>query len=491
VRYNTAKLINRGSILNYRYQPYAHQEKALFASMDKTYYGYFMDMGTGKSKVLIDNVCLLYQQGRINSVCIIAPKGVYKNWEKKELPEHLFSDVDYKMVTWSPNLKKDEQQLLKSFAEQRPYLKIFIVNVEALSTKRATEVTFNFLNKNKSLLAVDESTTIKNHKAKRTKNIIKLGQYAWYRRILTGTPITQSPMDLFSQTEFLSKQSLGQSNFFSFQSRYAKLVKTYVGTHTFNKVTGYQNLDELQYLMDKFTYRVKKTDCLDLPDKVYQKRYVELTEQQKHMYEDIKKNALITLDLDTKIVAPTVLTQLIRLQQICSGHTMTDDGNIVKFLTNKTQELLDVIEQTSGKVIVWGNFTQDLMNIKEALTRTYGEEAVSTFYGNTPANERATIVENFQNPNHPLRFFVGQPRTGGYGLTLTEAKTVVYYSNGYDLEVRLQSEDRAHRIGQTNKVTYIDIMTQNTVEEKIIKALRNKINIASTILKDGYKDWII
>ena len=152
---------------------------------------------------------------------------------------------------------------------------------------------------------------------------------------------------------------------------------------------------------------------------------------------------------------------------------------------------MSVLEETDGKVIIWGNFTHDLEIIGEALTKQYGAESVELFYGGTPGEERQLIVEKFQNKDDPLRFFVGQPRTGGYGLTLTEAKTVIYYSNGYDLEVRLQSEDRAHRIGQINKVTYIDIVADKTSDEKILRALRNKIDISSQVLAEGYKDWII
>ena len=164
---------------------------------------------------------------------------------------------------------------------------------------------------------------------------------------------------------------------------------------------------------------------------------------------------------------------------------------MVEVPTNKLNELMSALQEIDGKVIIWGNFTHDLELIQKALAKEYGEDSAELFYGATPADDRQLIVERFQDPANPLRFFVGQPRTGGYGLTLTEAKTVIYYSNGYDLEVRLQSEDRAHRIGQTNKVTYIDIIAEKTVDEKVIRALRDKIDISSRVLAEGYKEWII
>tara|TARA_R110002020_G_scaffold350858_4_gene564218 strand:- start:156 stop:665 length:510 start_codon:yes stop_codon:yes gene_type:complete len=168
-----------------------------------------------------------------------------------------------------------------------------------------------------------------------------------------------------------------------------------------------------------------------------------------------------------------------------------DDGTKKELPTNKTQELLSVVEEISGKAIIWGHFTNDILSIEKLLTDKYGEESCATFYGGTPPNDRQPIVDKFQDASSPLRFFIGQPRTGGYGLTLTEAKTVIYYSNGFDLEVRLQSEDRAHRIGQNNKVTYVDIVAEQTVDEKVLQALRSKIDISTQILAEGHKQWII
>ena len=264
-----------------------------------------------------------------------------------------------------------------------------------------------------------------------------------------------------------------------------------MGAHSFNQIVGYQNLSELNELIEEFSFRVRKEDCLDLPDKVYTKRSVELTPEQRKLYDQLKRNALAIIEDEGMVSASTILTQLLRLQQVCSGFAKLEDGRMIKVPSNKLTELMSVLEETDGKVIIWGNFTHDLEIIGEALTKQYGAESVELFYGGTPGEERQLIVEKFQNKDDPLRFFVGQPRTGGYGLTLTEAKTVIYYSNGYDLEVRLQSEDRAHRIGQKNTVTYIDIVTEKTIDELIVKALRNKIDIATQVLGENFKKWLI
>jgi SNF2 family DNA or RNA helicase len=269
------------------------------------------------------------------------------------------------------------------------------------------------------------------------------------------------------------------------------MIRKTMGAHSFNHIVGYQNLEELNGLIEKFSYRVRKEECLDLPDKVYTKRSVELTPDQRKLYDQMKRNAIAVIEGEGIVSAPTVLTQLLRLQQVCSGFVKLEDGRVITCPSNKLNELMSLLDETDGKVIIWGNFTHDIISIGEALSKQYGPQSVELFYGATPAQERQLIVERFQDPNHPLRFFVGQPRTGGYGLTLTEAKTVIYYSNGYDLEVRLQSEDRAHRIGQTNKVTYIDIVAEQTSDEKIIRALRSKIDISTRVLAEGYREWII
>ena len=186
----------------------------------------------------------------------------------------------------------------------------------------------------------------------------------------------------------------------------------------------------------------------------------------------------------------SVLTQLMRLQQITCGFLQPDDEPIQEIKSNRLNELLSVVEETQGKIIIWATWTYDIRKIAELLSKEYGEDSVATYYGATHQDDRQDIVKQFQDPESKLRFFVGQPRTGGFGLTLTAAQTVIYYSNSYDLEIRLQSEDRVHRIGQKSKVTYIDLIAEDTVDNKIVKALRKKINIASEVMGEELKDWI-
>lgn len=339
-------------------------------------------------------------------------------------------------------------------------------------------------------MAVDESTSIKNRQAKRTKSICSVGREAVMRRILTGSPVTKSPMDLYSQMDFLDPRILGFKSYYAFQGRYAVVQRRTMGSHSFNHVLGFRHLDELTEKLDQYSYRVRKEDCLDLPDKVYMKREIELTKEQSDAYTQMKHLALARLDNGELATTQNVLTQIMRLQQICLGHLTDDDGETHILKSNRQNELLEICDEIQGKAIIWATWTQDIRSIAEALRDRFSVQAVATLHGETPDADRQQIVESFQDRQSELRFIVGHPKTGGFGLTLTAANTVVYYSNSYDLELRMQSEDRAHRIGQENKVTYIDLISPRTIDEKIVDALRSKIKIADTILGEEIRDWL-
>ena len=473
----------------FKTKPYGHQITALEKSWHKDEYAYFMEMGTGKSKVLVDNIAMLYDKGSINGALIIAPKGVYRNWFSQEIPNHLPSHIDHKTVLWtaltSKTKDKEYQQLFKVDLD----LHILIMNVEAFSTKKGLEFATRFLSCHKTLIAVDESTTIKTPTAKRTKAILALGKLAKYKRILTGSPVTKSPLDLYTQCGFLDEELLGFSSYYTFRNRYATMLDRNFGGRRVQIVGGYKRLEELSTLLKPFSYRVLKEDCLDLPEKTYIEREVELTDEQKQTYSTMKSAALAQLK-GKMATAPHVLTQLMRLHQITCGHLKNDDESITEIKNNRINSLMELLEETEGKVIIWANYVYDIKRIVAALTKKYGEESVVQYYGAIQAEKRQKYIETFQDPESDARFFVGNPQTGGYGITLTAANTVVYYSNGYDLEKRLQSEDRAHRIGQTKSVTYVDFIAPKTVDEKIVKALRKKMNIANEIMDEDWREWI-
>jgi SNF2 family DNA or RNA helicase len=447
-----------------------------------------MEMGTGKTKVLIDNMSMLYDKGKIDGALIIAPKGVVKTWYEQEIPTHLPNHIENVTVLWQSNINKTQQEKLETLFEIETALHILVMNVEALSTEKGVKFAYKFLNSHKTLMAIDESTTIKTPTAKRTKNIIGLGKIAKYKRIMTGSPVTKNPLDLYTQCEFLDPYLLDFTSYYAFRNRYAEMKTMHLRGRSIQVVDEFKNLDELSETLQGFSYRVLKEHCLDLPPKNWIKRHITLSKEQQKVYDQMKKAAMAILN--GKVTSTmTVITQLMRLQQITCGHFVADDGSTQEIKNNRITELMDVLDEIEGKAIIWGHWQKDIQNIVDEIEKVHGPGSVVSYYGLTPQDERQDNIRKFQSDPR-CRFLVGTPSTGGYGITLTAANTVIYYSNGYDLEKRLQSEDRAHRIGQKKNVTYIDIIAEKTVDEKIVKSLRDKINIASEVMGEELRDWI-
>ena len=305
---------------------------------------------------------------------------------------------------------------------------------------------------------------------------------------MTGSPITKNPLDLYSQCEFLDPWLLNFQSFYAFRNRYAEMKTMHLRGRSIQVVDSFQNLSELSDKVKGFSYRVLKEDCLDLPPKNWIKRHIVLSKEQRKIYDQMKKEAMAILN-GKVTTTMTVLTQLMRLHQITCGHFTSDDGGVQLIPSNRINELMDILEEIDGKAIIWANYQMDIRQIIQNVESKYKKGSIVDYYGLTPQDQRQDNIRKFQS-DPKCRFIVGTPSTGGYGITLTAANTVIYYSNGYDLEKRLQSEDRAHRIGQKKNVTYIDIIAEDTVDEKIVKALRNKINIASEVMGEELRDWI-
>jgi SNF2 family DNA or RNA helicase len=474
---------------NYKTKPYAHQEEALQRSYDKKNFAYFMEMGCGKSKVLIDNIYWLCQNRLIDTAIIVAPKGVYMNWVNNEIPTHMPEDMDPEIYLWKANSTRNEKKRLTEGVSNRNKFRILVMNIESFVTKKAPVFLESFTHRSEFLLAIDESTTIKNPKAKRTKAIMKFGETAKYKRILTGSPITQSPLDLYSQCAFLNKRLLGYDSYWSFQGRFAVVRQQRMGNHSFNQVVGYKNLDELTQKLKIFAHRTTKKEALDLPEKIYTTRQVELTSTQEEHYHSMKKTSVIFLEEGDMVTAPEVMTRLLRLQQLLCGYLVNDDGETVELANNRIKVMMEVVEEMTGKVIIWSRFRYDIKKIKNELSKTYGSGSVVTYYGDTSQEDRDSAIHNFQT-NPETRFFVSNAQTGGRGITLTAASNVIYYSNDFNLESRKQSEDRCHRIGQHKPVLYVDLVCPNTVDVHIVKSLLEKDKIANKTLGEEVLEWL-
>ncbi len=482
-------------------KPWKHQLKAFLMGRARESFAYLMEMGTGKTKVALDDARWNWYQGNINAVVIVAPKGVYRNWSNKEIPKH-FPNNEYTIYTWDTRQTKQELAKQHQITEGKYVsLKIIVINVESFSSKRGTKFISEFIKKHKVMMITDESTSIKHHSSNRTKALLNLGGDCELRRILTGSPITNSPLDIYSQASFLDWQHLGFTSYFSFRARYAVLEEINLRPYKdeqgreqqrkFKQVVGYRRLDELRDKITQFSFRVTKDEALPgLPPKIYQFREVEMTSQQEKIYVSMKKLAVSIIN--ENITSATIaLTQLQKLHQILCGFLISDDKIVQQVENNRLAALMEILEETSSKVIIWAHYRESIKQIYNAISDKYGKDTVGHYYGSTTDEEREWVKWQFEDPKSKVRFFVGNPSVGGSGIDLIQGRTVVYFSNSFDLEDRIQSEDRSHRGGQTKSVTYIDLVIPGTVDEKVIKCLSNRVNIAAHINGDTAKDWLI
>ena len=465
----------------YKTQPYEHQRQALIKGAKLKNFAYFMEMGTGKTKVAIDNAAYLFKEKQIQLVIVIAPNSVYQNWIK-EIETHCPVE-DYNIFV---------HKVDKKFQYLADKLNFYLINVEAFSHQSGVQTLMPILlNLGRyTMMILDESTTIKNREAKRTKAICKLGTMAGYKRILTGSPITKSPLDLYTQCSFLSPSLLGFKSFLSFRNRYCMMEPIPVSNDRVIMIPKYFiNLHELEDKLKSFSYRVRKEDCLDLPEKIYQQRFVEFTVEQKRVYKQMQEQAFAIIQ-DQEVSFANKLTEMLKLHQVCNGFLKTNEGAIVELEDcPKLKELIKVIEEGDGKFIIWANYIHNIESICKLLKKLYGDKSVVSIYGAVSVEDRTIAVNKFQS-DPDVKFFVGNPTTGGYGLTLTAASYVVYFSNSYNLEVRQQSEDRAHRIGQKKNVTYVDILMRNSIDMLIVSALQRKIKISAETLGEEVKRWL-
>lgn len=475
------KSVQNISPFPYKTAPFDHQRDEFEKTRTWEYYALFWEMGTGKSKPIVDTMAYLYLTQEIDGVLIISDKGAYLNWEREEIPKHMPDCVSHKVAHWASVLRKAEQLDLEDVMIARDdRLDILCMNVEALSTGRALTAAKAFLQNHWSMLVVDESTSIKSPDAKRTRNVTDLTSLAQYRRILTGTPITQDPMDLYSQCHFLKPGLLGYTNFFSFRAHYAEMRQVVLGNRTFRQITGFKNLGELTTRLTTFSSRYMKDQCLDLPEKLYEILHVDMSPEQRQVYDQVKNEAMALLEQGLLTVT-NALSSVEKLHQICCGHVKLDDGTTVN-LPNERLVTLEQLLQTLGrKAIIWCVYQRDIENVLSMIREKFRDIYAVDYYGKTSTDARLYALDKFAH-DPDCRFFVGSPGAGGKGLTLVSAHYVVYYSCGWRLEHRLQSEDRAHRIGQINSVTYVDMVCPGTVDEKIIRALRQKQDIAREVL---------
>jgi SNF2 family DNA or RNA helicase len=493
----------------FKTQPYAHQIEYLQHWADREAVGITAEMGTGKTWMIINDAAQKWGASECDALLVLAPNGVQRSWHHIEIPTHMPSWVLYESIEWISSKKKEYIENLKTIfnvIESKP-LRILTMNWEALQSKRGYEYAEKFCSSfSKVMIVCDESDAIKNPKAARTKALFKLKPFSKYRRIMTGTMINNSPFDAFTQLSFLDEEILGTNSFYSFKAEYADMLQEndpllrsirtkFSSNGMFYGVPQivaknkdgtpiYKNLDKLNEIIKKSCYRVTKKECLDLPEKIYKNIFFELTKEQSEIYKQAKEECRLVFESETAIF--NKLVAFGKLSQITSGyysHPMSNDPIRIQGETPKIDLLIENVLKVLGnneKIIIWAKYRIEIEDIfvklKEHRIR------VVQYHGGVTDDMRRRAICDFEKGD--AQVFLGNPQAAGIGITLVSASHVIYFSNSFSLRNRLQSEDRAHRIGQTKNVTYLNIAAKDTIDEDIIKSLMNKKTISDLII-DG------
>lgn len=441
---------------------FQHQDHAIERFKDKPYGALFMEMGTGKSRIGVKLAEYKYTTGAAKATLIVTTVGLLGNWLYNELPKH--SENLYAIWVWN----KD-----KKFPETAGHV-YFLVNIDALITDRFQPFYKEFVKRYpKYTLIVDESSKAKNPKAERTKRLIMIARRAASRFIMSGTPTPNSPLDVYSQAEILAPGLLGYTSMYAFKGRYAIVKLERNGPRVYEKINGYQNLDELTRKIHTFAEVVKKSECLDLPPKIYRKLDVPLSKEQLKHYNNLKQIAMTYIEGETVTVANTV-SLINRLLQICSGQLKVGE-DYYSIETDRIKVLKEIIESANTKTLIWTAYVQNAKDIQKSL----GEDVIMLPSG-LPLAERHRRIELFKTGS--ALGLVANPASAGHGITLIESANSVYYSNSFNYENRAQSEDRNHRIGQTQSVLYSDLLAMGTTEERVVDILKAKEKLSDELL---------
>ena len=488
----------------FKTKPFAHQLECLNKFGRREYFALLAEQGTGKTFIIINNIADLWSSGELDGVLVFAPNGVHTNWILREIPKHMPDYVRHAKAEWSASMRKKEKAALDALMSERDpsVLRIFAMNWDALQTKRGVEAAEKFCKSCSRLMIVgDESQNFKNPTTARAKELQRLKKHSTYRRIMSGTTIDGSPFSAFSQFMFLDESILGTTSYFAFKAEYADMMPAdsrmmqnlmrskglrrapQIVARDASGKPRYRNLDKLKALIEPHSFRVMKKDCLDLPEKIYKNVYFEMTPAQTKIYEKARDESRIELNGEE-----TPMTRLVvygKLSQITSGYYLHPDASEpvrIEGDNNKISLLKSLIEdiviENEKKVIIWAKYKVEIEDIANAL-KSLGIEFVE-YHGDIGKDDRTAAIDSFENGN--AQAFLGQQKAGGTGLTLVGASYMIYFSNSFSLIDRLQSEDRAHRIGQTEDVVYINLIAKGTIDESIVDALEAKESVANKIL---------
>lgn len=491
-------------------EPMKHQTQAIAAAYrapahpcSSDSFAYLMDMGTGKSKVILDEWGAGELSGGPKDLLVVAPAGSYRNWfhdksdlQRAEINVHLSEDLRDRMVVnhWRSGSGKAHRDSLASFLRVKDRPRALFVNIEALSSVDACrELVQEYLEQDHSYFAIDESTTIKNPTAIRTEWLAHLGELADVRRIATGLLTPRCPLDAWAQFNFLDWRILGRENYFAFRAKHAVMKKVQLkqgpqAGREMKLIVGYRDVEEIHQRIAPYSFRVMKEDCLDLKPKVFMTRDVEHTKEQARIYAEVRDKAHSMITSDSYVSVDMILQMMIRLHQINLGFVVDEDGNIHDIPEKRTAEIIKLVDEASKKVIIWTPFQHRIKSLDAKLRKEFGEKAVALFYGGNRGTRHEDERRFLGDP--ACKIILASQPAGMRGNTWLPGTTVIYDSNTFDLEQRQQSEDRPHRKGQEDHVTYFDLLTENTVDYKFVHAMRNKYEMATAVTGENMRQWI-
>lgn len=476
----------------YRTQPFAHQHEVLMATWDKPAFALHWEPGTGKTKAMIDNAAMLWQEGKINGVLVVAPSGIHMNWLTDEIPVHLPASTAKPSLFLCYNVGKSSTQWHQAAVRKIIHhdgLAWLFVSYDAFMTDRGVQGISAFLRNRKCLYILDECSRIKTPKAARTKRVVPSGRLASYRRELDGSPVTQGAFDVYAPMKFLQIDFWKQhalDSFAMFKAYFGRFEKGYNAQQgqEFDKLIGYQRLDDLRKMMAPMVDRRLKSECLDLPPKLYSKRYFNLAPKQRAMYDELREEFRLWLKSGELVTANLAMVRMVRLQQISCGYLPYDeDGEQAIHLIGdnpRLDELMEYVEDVGdAKLIIWAYRHMDIDQIMMALPRG---KAVKIDGRDSP--EQVLLArDSFQKGDK--QYLVANPDKAGEGYTLHAASLACYYTNSYRLRARIQSEDRIHRAGQTaESVLYTDLIANDTHDRGCLENLASKVDIAAIINGD-------
>lgn len=484
----------------FRTVPRKHQLQGFILGRELPEFAILYEQGCGKTKVAIDNFAYLWERDQIDVMVVVAPMGVHTNWTVEEIPIHLPERIPAKLLTYYSGMNKHDRKRIEG--ESQPYVLrkrrpciIVAFGVESFSSEKSRDLILEFLKNHRCMMVVDESNTIQNPSAKRTEFLIEAGTHARYRRVLNGTPITNGAVNLYAQFKFLNPLILGYDTYTSFKSQYCIM-----GGFEQHSVVGYKHIQELSDTIAGYSHRVLKKDCLDLPDKIYKRHFFEMTPQQKIAYETVRNSALEELQEvfgkphGERLANEIALTRLLRLQQISCGWAPFSKGEPPTPLIGgnpRLEALLTLLGNVDGKAIIWVNAPGSIADIALIAKHLGKLGDFVEYHGGINPDGRERAKKLFQTDTK-VRWLLAS-KAAAVGLTLTAASNAFYYTNNFDLRIRLQSEDRNHRIGSEihDKVLYTDLYTTG-IDKRIVTSMRNKKSLADEINKDpksAFLEW--